>query len=235
MSFIQGIDLIKKVEDFLLAEQNEEVALFASKLITTKSTIYGVKLPKLRQFAKKLTDDERIAYLNIDLSGKSYEEILLYGFVLGGQKLSYDEFLKYFYKYVPFVDNWSTCDSPISSMKIIAKHRKDFLVEIDTLLSSNENFQQRIAIVALLDFYISEEYLDIIFNYCEKIRSYDYYVSMAKAWLLSVCFVKFKAETYDYLLNGMLDDVTLNKTISKICDSYRVDDKDKRRVRLLKR
>ncbi len=224
-----------EVKEFILANADEKVSAFASKLITTKSRIYGVKLPKLRKFVKNMTDEERLSYLKEDLTDKSYEEILLYGFALGSQKLSYEEFLTYFYKFVPFVDNWSTCDSPLSSMKIIAKNRKEFLIEIDKLLSSNENFQQRIAIVALLDFYINEEYIDLIFNYCEKIRSSAYYVCMAKAWLLSCCYIKFKNETYDYLLNGMIDDFTLNKTISKICDSYRVDDMDKQRVRLLRR
>ena len=224
-----------EVKEFILANADEKVSAFASKLITTKSRIYGVKLPKLRKFVKNMTDEERLSYLKEDLTDKSYEEILLYGFALGSQKLSYEEFLTYFYKFVPFVDNWSTCDSPLSSMKIIAKNRKEFLIEIDKLLSSNENFQQRIAIVALLDFYINEEYIDLIFNYCEKIRSSAYYVRMAKAWLLSFCYIKFKNETYDYLLNGMLDDFTLNKTISKICDSYRVNDIDKQRVRLLRR
>ena len=224
-----------EVKEFILANADEKVSAFASKLITTKSRIYGVKLPKLRKFVKNMTDKERLSYLNEDLTDKSYEEILLYGFALGSQKLSYEEFLTYFYKFVPFVDNWSTCDSPLSSMKIITKNRKEFLIEIDKLLSSNENFQQRIAIVALLDFYINEEYIDLIFNYCEKIRSSAYYVCMAKAWLLSFCYIKFKNETYDYLLNGMIDDFTLNKTISKICDSYRVDDMDKQRVRLLRR
>ena len=83
------------VKNFLLSEESESVATFARKLITTKSRIYGVKLPKLRQFVKNMSEDERLKYLNADLTNKSYEEVLLYGFILGAQKFSYQDFLEY--------------------------------------------------------------------------------------------------------------------------------------------
>ena len=54
-----------------------------------------------------------------------------------------------------------------------------------------------------------------------------YYVMMAKAWLISECYIKYPKETFEYLKRTNIDDITFNKAISKICDSYRVTKEDK--------
>ena len=58
---------------------------------------------------------------------------------------------------------------------------------------------------------------------------------MANAWLISICYIKYPDKTNKYLRNNNLDDFTYNKAISKICDSYRVDKKDKEILKKLKR
>ena len=58
---------------------------------------------------------------------------------------------------------------------------------------------------------------------------------MAKAWLLSMCFIKFKKETYKFLKKTNLDKWTINKTIQKIRESLRVSKEDKEKVLNFKR
>ncbi len=50
---------------------------------------------------------------------------------------------------------------------------------------------------------------------------------MAAAWAVSVCYVKFPAETLALLERQVLPKFTQNKSIQKIRESYRVSREDK--------
>ena len=93
--------------------------------------------------------------------------------------------------------------------------------------------EMRFAAVMMLCHFISEEYIDGVISELDSAKNDAYYYMMAKAWTLSVCFVKFPEKTMDYLQKGTLDDITLRMTVRKIRESYRVSDDLKRRVREL--
>lgn len=224
-----------KMLDLLHEKALKKYKDFTLKLVSTKYEILGVKIPDLRIIVKEISHEEKLNFLEKNNDFSTLEEHFIYGFLLGDKSLSYDDFLKYFYKFIPYVDNWSLCDSSISSMKIIAKNKDKFLQELNKLFNSNNEFYIRIAFVILLNYYINFENLEYIFDKCESVNFDGYYVNMAKAWLLSICFIKYKNETINYLKNCNLDDFTFNKTISKICDSYRVLKEDKAMVKALKR
>jgi possible DNA alkylation repair enzyme len=58
---------------------------------------------------------------------------------------------------------------------------------------------------------------------------------MAKAWLLSVCYIKFRDKTYKFLEKTSLDDWTVNKSIQKVRESLRVTKEEKEKILVLKR
>ena len=60
-------------------------------------------------------------------------------------------------------------------------------------------------------------------------------MKMAVAWAISVCYVKFPKETFQYLKTDHLDDFTHNKAIQKICESYRVSKEEKEKLKEWKR
>ena len=62
-----------------------------------------------------------------------------------------------------------------------------------------------------------------------------YYVKMAVAWAISICFVKFREKTLPLMESSTLDDFTANKAIQKCCESFRVSEADKALLRGLKR
>jgi len=90
-------------------------------------------------------------------------------------------------------------------------------------------------VVMLLDHFITEDYIDCVLEEMDKIHQDAYYVKMAVAWNLSVCFVKFRDKTLSYLRTNHLDDWTYNKTIQKIRESYRVTKEDKEMLLKMKR
>ncbi|MBR2659600.1 DNA alkylation repair protein, partial [Candidatus Saccharibacteria bacterium] len=63
----------------------------------------------------------------------------------------------------------------------------------------------------------------------------EYYIRMGIAWLLCDCFIKYPTATIGYMVSSKLPVWTFNKTISKICDSYRVDEETKDLVRKMRR
>jgi len=123
------------------------------------------------------------------------------------------------------------------SKEIIEGNWREYLrVCEDTYHIYSENsWQVRFAIVMLLEYYIDEAYLKDIFSFCNDINSEAYYVQMAIAWLISMCYVKFEGETLDYLNNNNLDNFTYNKALQKIVESYRVDNEKKKIIRSMKR
>ena len=58
---------------------------------------------------------------------------------------------------------------------------------------------------------------------------------MAVAWALSVCYIKHKNHTEEFLGKNRLDDFTFNKALQKMIESRRVNACDKERLKILKR
>ena len=166
---------------------------------------------------------------------KYHEEKVLYGFILGYSKIDFQERLKRIDFFINIIDNWAVCDIVDSSFKFINKNKEDFYNYLASKLSATNPWEQRFIFVMLLAYYIEDKYLKDIFKICEKIKSDEYYVKMAKAWLLSICYVKFKNETYKFLEKTKLDNWTVNKSIQKIRESLRVTKEEKEKILLLKR
>ena len=87
----------------------------------------------------------------------------------------------------------------------------------------------------MLNYYITEEYIDIVLKSLDKISHDGYYVKMAVAWAVSICFIHFEDKTMDFLKNNNLDDFTYNKSLQKICESLRVNKDTKILIKSMKR
>ena len=78
-------------------------------------------------------------------------------------------------------------------------------------------------------------YIDEILQKVDRIENNEYYVQMAIAWLISFAYIKQKDKTEKYLLKNNLDKFTQNKSIQKICESFRVSKEDKEKLRQYKK
>ena len=105
---------------------------------------------------------------------------------------------------------------------------------LDYLAKTGE-YERRAAIVLMMDHLVTEEYIDRIFKLLSDVQCDCYYVHMAVAWCVQVCFVKSKEKTLAFLQTNVLDTQTHNKAIQKITESNRVTKEDKAFVRTLKR
>ncbi|HEX3040007.1 MAG TPA: DNA alkylation repair protein [Caproiciproducens sp.] len=205
-----------------------------NKIVPGIENILGVRVPKLRALAKQIAKGDWRAYLS-DAQDDTMEEVMLQGLVIGYAKAEPDEKLCLLADFVPKIDNWAVCDVCCSSLKFTEKNREKVFGFLQRYLQSSREFELRFAAVMLMDFYITEDYIDALLKIYDGIRHEGYYVKMAVAWALSVCFVKFPEKTMRYLNSNSLDDWTYNKALQKITQSYRVDDGTKAVIRSMKR
>lgn len=206
---------------------------FNKKIVNALSDMIGIRTPILRNIAKDISKNDPISFLNI-LEHNYFEESILEGFVISHFK-DMDLFDKYLKLFIPKINNWATCDMCISSMKQMKNNEKYFNLAKELVKSKNE-FEIRTGYIIMLSHFIDNDHIDIILDILNKEGSSSYYyVNMAKAWLISVCFVKFRDKTLSFIKNNKLDTFTHNKAIQKIIESYRVSKSDKEYLRTLKR
>lgn len=219
-------DDYQKFIQYLFTLQDVEYKKFHKGLFKEDICCIGIRTPELKKMAKEIAKGDYQSFFRYN-THMYYEESVIHGLVLGYLKLDFNELLPFLSSFLPFNTNWAINDITCSHLKIFKNNKSNGLDYIQHLLDSKNAWNIRFALVLLLNYYVDEIYMDFIFESCNLVQNTSYYVKMAKAWLLSVCFIKYKEETYIYLKNNQLDDWTYNKTISKICESYRVAKEDK--------
>lgn len=209
--------------------KNDKYREFSNKLIMDSKEMIGVNIPTLRVIAKETSLSDLNSFLTF-YQGQYFEETLVLGLSLGYLK---DKALleKYLILYSGEITDWSLCDTPAMNMKLIKKNNEYFFPYIKELLESDKEFKVRFGLVLLLAHYVNDNYIDYILNVCISRKSDKYYINMALAWLLCECYIKYKDKTDKYINSKYLDKFVLNKTISKICDSFRAHIKDKEELK----
>ena len=193
---------------------------FSEKITFTKYEILGIRLPKLRYIVKEIIKGNYVSFLKIS-DNIYYEEVMIKLLIIASIK-DLEECMNYFDTVIILIDNWALCDTFCNSLKIVNKNKEYFLIKIKKLISSNKTYYVRVGLILLLCYYVEEKYLDVIINLLDSIKSDEYYINMAEAWLICEIFIKYEDIGLKYLKNNKLNKFTNNKSISKIRDSYRV-------------
>lgn len=211
-----------------------EYRKFTAGLLPGVENILGVRLPKLRQLAKKLAKDNWQEYLK-EARDDSFEEIMLQGMTLGYAKGNLQEKAPFLRRFIPKIDNWSVCDSSCCAIKLAKEQPEEMWEFLQEYLHSEKEFEIRFGLVQLLNYYVNQEYLQRVLEEIDCISSKAYYVQMAQAWAVSICYREFPAETEPFLKNNHLDDFTHNKALQKITESLKTEKAEKEYIRSLRR
>ena len=227
------IMMIEEIRTRLFELQDIKYRDFQSGLIPTaeKETFIGVRTPDLRKYAKELAKTEGIDEFLNDLPHKYFDENQLHAFIISEIK-DYAECVKQVDRFLPFVDNWATCDQ--MSPKVFKKHKEDLLKEIPKWLKSDKTYTIRFAIGMLMQHFLDEDFDEKYLKEVSKIRSDEYYINMMIAWYFATALAKQYESTILYIQDHRLDVWTHNKTIQKAIESYRITDEVKEYLRGLK-
>ena len=222
------------IEKDLFKMQDRKYKSMQERIISNidPSSIIGVRTPELRKYAKELIKSgSHLSFLE-KLPHKYFDENQLHAFIISEIK-SYDECVEYVNKFLPYVDNWATCDQ--MSPKIFKKNYSKLFDQIKTWINSKKPYTIRFGIGMLMQYYLGDdfkiEYLEMI----SKIRSKEYYVNMMIAWFFATALTKQYSYAIKFIEEDKLDIWTHNKAIQKAIESRCISQDKKDYLRSLKR
>lgn len=203
----------------------------------SKRKMFGIRIPILRNFAKNLLKEYSLDEILQNIDTEYFEEVIVRGFCIGSAKIDLKEKIKYIDDFVPLIDSWAISDSFVPALKIKKDDLEFYFEYIQKYLDSDKEFDIRFAVISFLDYFIIDEYIDIIIDKLNKIFHEGYYVKMAVAWCLCEIGIKYNDKFLTYMKSNEnnLDKFTFNKTLQKMIESYRVSDKQKEELRMMKR
>jgi len=221
------------IKEELFSFQDKEYRDFQKKLIPTiyQENVIGVRTPILRKFAKSLVKENKYKSFLEDLPHKYFDENQLHAFIISEIK-NYDECISYINIFLPYIDNWATCDQ--MSPKTFKKNKKKLLNQIKIWIKSKDTYTIRFSIGMLMNHFLDEDYNPKYLEMVSKIKSDEYYINMMVAWYFATALAKQYDDTISYIENNKLDKWTHNKTIQKAIESYRITEEQKDYLRKLK-
>lgn len=224
---------MNSIISLVLSFEDREYKAFHSALMPTvdSSKVIGVRTPVLRKIAKeKSNTKEAEAFLN-SLPHEFYEENNLHGFLIEKIK-DYDECIIELERFLPYIDNWATCDS--LNPPVLKKNTDKLIFKIKEWIRSNHTYKVRFAIKLLMNYYLDEHFLGEWPIMVAGVNSDEYYVKMMKAWYFATALAKQYDSVITYIEEKRLDAWTHNKTIQKAVESYRISDDKKQYLKQLR-
>lgn len=216
----------------LIKLADKEYKAFFSKLVPNidADTVIGVRTPELKALAKNMGDEK---YDFIDaLPHKYYEENNLHAFVINGIG-DYDECIARLEKFLPYIDNWATCDG--LRPRCFAKNKDKLLENIKVWLNSEHTYTVRFGIEMLMTHFLDGDFDAVYHRWVSKIKSDEYYINMMIAWYFATALCKKWEETVMYLTENKLSVWVHNKTVQKAVESFRITKEQKEYLKTLRR
>ena len=224
---------MKEIVDLLFSKQDIKYRDFQVPLFpgVTKERLIGVRTPELKKLAKELYGSELANKFIETLPHYYFDENQLHAFLISLIK-DYQTCLNEVDRFLPYIDNWGTCDQ--LSPKVFAKHKDELIATVKKWLKSKHTYTVRFAIGMLLALYLDdsfkEEYMELVSN----IKSEEYYINMMIAWYFATALAKQYKTAIKYIEDEKLSIWVHNKTIQKAVESYRITDEQKAYLNSLK-
>lgn len=223
------MDIVKE----LFSLQDIKYKEFNQKLIPTVNPdlVIGVRTPELRLFAKQIKNHDEVKTFLNELPHKYYEENNLHALLICDKK-DFGECINELNRFLPYVDNWATCD--LMRPECFKRNTGDLYKEIEKWLTSQDVYTVRFGIEMLMTFYLDDEFKPEILKKVAKIRSEEYYINMMIAWFFATALAKRWTEAIVYLEKEALSVWVHNKTIQKGIESFRITKTQKEYLKTLK-
>lgn len=222
------------IQEKLISMQDLKYKEFQAKLIPNISaeSVMGIRTPQLRVYAKELMKTDAAVEFLTQLPHQYFDENQLHAFIISEMK-DYDAILAALEKFLPYVNNWATCDQ--LRPKVFKKHPDKLITAIRAWLASTETYTIRFGIGMLMCHYLDENFKPEYLEWAANIRSEEYYINMMIAWYFATALAKQYDTTLSYIEDGRLNTWVHNKTIQKARESYRITDDQKAYLKSLKK
>ena len=227
------MSIIDDIRKELYAQQDLGYKALQERTINNidPDSIIGVRTPALRAYAKELGKREDVSVFLKDVPHKFFDEDQLHAFIISGMK-DYDACMNELEKFLPYVNNWATCDQ--MSPKVFKKHKAELLKHIKVWIKSKETYTIRFGVGMLMEHFLDEDFDPKYPEMVSKLRSEEYYVNMMIAWYYATALAKQYEAVIPYIKENRLAVWTHNKAIQKSIESYRITPEQKEYLRSLK-
>lgn len=218
----------------LCSLQEPSYRAFQCSLMPTVApeTVLGVRTPALRALAKELYGDPALGAFFNALPHRCYEENNLHAFLLCRMK-DFGETIRALDTFLPYVDNWATCDSLRPA--VFRLHKPELAEKIPSYLSSDHTYTVRFGIGMLMCHYLGDSFRPEYAAMAASVRSQEYYIRMMLAWYFATALALQWESVLPFLTEHRLDPWTHNKAIQKAVESRRITAAQKAYLRTLRR
>ena len=208
------------IEEQLFALQDTKYRDFHKGLVPgmPEDYIIGVRMPQLRQLAKAI---DAAPFLET-LPHRYYEENQLHAIVVSGIK-NYDTCLCEVQRFLPYVNNWATCDG--LRPRCFAKHTVELQPYVKRWIKARHEYTVRFGIGVLEAYCLDDAFRKEQLQWVAAIDREEYYIRMMQAWYFATALAKQWEATLPVIAS--LPDWVRRKTIQKACESFRVSDEHK--------
>ena len=227
--------MIRYIQQRLRALQDMDYRTFHCKLMpgVAPEKVLGVRTPHLRKLARELAAHDGVGDFLAVLPHDYYDEMNLHGFIISEIK-DYDQCLAKLERFLPFIDNWATCDLLSPKAFAIKKNRERLIGDIARWMQSPEPFTVRFGMEMLMRYYLDDYFQPQYLAMVAAVRHDHYYVRMMQAWFFASALAKQWDAVIPYIGERRLEKWTHNKAIQKAIESYRITPLQKERLRAMK-
>lgn len=219
---------MRNIREELVSMRDSENRNFLKKLIPTVSEerILGIRTPILRKYAKELYNTRKAPVEDFlrDLPHFYFDENNLHAFLIE-QVRDYQRAMELTEAFLPFIDNWATCDS--FSPKVFKKYPDEIYERILEWIESEKPYTRRFAVGLLLSWYLDEHFDSRHLLLAAGADSDEYYVKMMIAWYFSTALTKQYDAAIAFFTERRLDKWTHNKALQKAVESRRISEEKK--------
>lgn len=218
---------MEEIQNRLFELQDMAYRDFHSRLMPgiDKETVIGIRVPMLRKYSKSIAGTELSEKFIKELPHRYYEENNLHMMLITGIR-DYDRCISEIERFLPYIDNWATCDFP--APKCFENHKEELLPVIKGWIASGETYTIRYGIGMLMRLYLDEDFDPEYVRLVAGVKSDEYYVNMMIAWYMATALAKQWDTVIPYIEEHRMSDWVHRKTIQKAVESYRITDEQKR-------
>ena len=227
------MDIFMEIRQEIEQLAENDYKKFSASLLPGVDKVLGVRLPQLRKLASRIAAGDWQHYLAAEPD--YFEEVMLQGMVIGAIKVTPEERLQYMADFIPKINSWSVCDSFCSGLKFTNKNQELVWNFLQPYLHSGKEYQIRFAVIMMMDYYLTAEYINLVLSLLDGVAHDGYYVKMAVAWALATALAKQPEKTWDYFQHHHLDADTWKKTIQKCLESRRIPEEQKAALRQMRK
>lgn len=222
-----------KLHTVLLDIQDVAYRDFHSRLIPNiaKDRVIGIRTPVLRKFAKEYAKTDDAQEFIRELPHYYYEENNLHMMIITDIK-DYDTCVMEIERFLPYIDNWATCDLP--APKCFYKNKEKLLDKVISWIKSDDTYTIRYGIETLMNIYLEDAFECSYPRLVSEVISDEYYVNMMIAWYFATALAKQWETVIPYIEEKRLPEWVHKKTIQKAVESYRITDEQKKYLRTLR-